>query len=192
MFFLFSCSDEPRIQPLSFLSEEYSEESFEIYKENIQLLHNWINETSKQHDSGHYYIFENEVLRYLYFNPKKHIQYGLRYISDINGQSNVKQLIVRTLQCLPLEKYLKLGSEIVRLNDYNLSTVYLSPGAEYGYILDYNYEKKDVEILLAEFELNDPKLAGTISLISSGSNYKRYRNLTEFGEKLPALACSKN
>lgn len=189
LFLLSGCDNDPKEHITSRLSATYDANSNELYRKAIFELTEWIEKESVVHDSGHYYIFNNDVFKDLYLNPSYHFKYGVRYILDSQANSQVKQLIVRTLQCLPLAEYLELGKNIIELDDLDLSTTYLSPGPEYGFIIDEHYKNSDVKTLLTEFQVKQPELVGTIELIRTGTNINRYRELRKFGEKLPVLEC---
>ena len=171
------------------LSTTYTDDSNQLYAKEILELAKWIEYQQKVHDSGDYYIFNNAVFKDLYLNPKLHFKYGMKFILDPQASSHAKQIVVKTLQCLPLTDYLALGKRIIKINDVALSTTYLSPGPEYGFIIDKNNKNKEVKVQLLDFRDKQPKLATTIELIMSGSNINRYEELKAFGEKLPVLEC---
>jgi hypothetical protein len=68
----------------------------------------------------------------------------------------------------------------------------LSPGPQYGYLIDENYQDERLRALLKLFATKQPMLLETIELIESGSNIARYNELREFGEHLPVLKCINN
>lgn len=122
-------------------------------------------------------------------NPYAHFEFGLDMLRESNIKKNTKALVIRTLQCLELEDYLAVGDVIMQSLDVELSTIYLSPGPEYGIGIDTNYQNPSVELLLLDFEREMPQLKETIKLIRTGSNFKRYEGLKSFGEKIPVLEC---
>lgn len=186
-----ACTNEPKHPVTDKLSHEYDQKSQQLLTLELKKLADWINSKREYNDSSHYHIFENILFIDLYNNPKAHFQYSLNLLKSNELNINEKELIIRASQCLPIHKYLKLGSELLKLNDINLLTVYLSPGPEYGYIIDANFQNKEVLKQLDLFSQHLPDLADTIDLISSGSNSKRYKELINFGEHLPIIKCSK-
>ena len=123
------------------LSETYDNESNELYEQTVVSLSKWFDRQSKKYNSSDFYVFENPVFRDLYFNPTKHLEYAIKYITKPEGDLKVKKLIIKTLQCLSFERYLSLGELILKMNDDKVAMMYLSPGPEYGITLDKNYQR---------------------------------------------------
>ena len=167
-------------------------ESTQTYREQISKLSDWI-ETAKEYDnSGDYFVFQNDLFVEMYQNPSLHLELSKDYILDKTISVSKRKLVIRMLQCLNIDDYLALGFQIVKLNDERISTTYLSPGPQYGYIIDENYQDENLKVLLELFATKQPMLKATIELIESGSNIKRYNELSEFGEDLPVLECTNN
>ncbi|MFT5281191.1 MAG: hypothetical protein ACI94Z_000001 [Yoonia sp.] len=167
-------------------------ESTQIYRKQISKLSDWI-DTAKEYDnSGDYFIFQNDLFAEMYQNPNLHLELSKDYILDETNSVSKRKLVIRMLQCLSIDDYLALGFQIVKLGDERISTTYLSPGPQYGYLIDGNYQDEKQKALLELFAAKQPMLKETIELIESGSNIKRYNELREFGEHLPVLKCTNN
>ena len=160
-----------------------------IYRERIGDLSEWIKKAKAYENSGEYFVFKNELFQEMYRNPNIHFNLSIGYLSDKTVSITSKLAVIKMLQCLDIEDYLKLGEIVIELKNEKISTTYLSPGPEYGFLIDKYFENKQVRELLARFNQMQPNLAGTIELILTGENIKRYNELIRFGERLPVLIC---
>jgi hypothetical protein len=167
-------------------------EATQIYRKHIDKLSNWVDTAREYDNSGDYFIFNNDLFAEMYQNPNLHLELSKDYILDETNSFFKRKLVIQMLQCLSLEEYLALGLQVVKLRDERISTIYLSPGPQYGYLIDENYQDERLRALLKLFATKQPMLLETIELIESGSNIARYNELREFGEHLPVLKCINN
>lgn len=188
--FLIACNGEPNSIVSDKLPLLSSNEAEQLLLKETASLSKWILKQQKKYDSTHSYIFKNTLAKDLYKNSYKHFPYTKRLIVRDDVDLEVKKLLLRFSQCLNLKDYLLLGKVIIDVGDVDLMSVFISPGPEYGVILDENYLAPSVIVFLEMVVSKYPSIDGSVDLIKSGSNFRQTTEYRKAGELHPVLSCS--
>ena len=186
---LTACNGEPYSTVSDKLPLLTPNKAEQLLLKEVTELSNWILIQRDKYDSTHRHVFNNTMVIDLYKNSYKHLPYSKRLLLRDDVGFEVKSLLVRFSQCLELEDYLLLGKALIELDDLELATVFISPGPEYGVMLDLNYLDPSVISFLDIAVGKYPSIKGSVELIKSGSNFEQTLEYRKAGELQPVLSC---
>ncbi len=187
---LSACGGEPASPVTKKLETLKSDEGQHLLLREVASLNEWVLRQQKKYDSTDSYVFQNILVKDLYQNPYKHFRFTTSILKDNSIDVELKKQLVRLSQCLKLKDYLSLGIIVSDIGDVELMTVFISPGPEYGTILDDNYLNPLVVMFLDDLAVRYPSLEKTIDLIRNGINSRRINAYRKTGESYPILNCS--
>ncbi len=157
----------------------------------VTKLYEWNLRQQKKEDSTDSYVFKHPFVKDIYQNPYKYFENTKYLLKDNTVDIALKIQLVVISQCLTLNDYLTLGSIVIDAGSIELMTAYISPGPEYGTILDDNYLNPRVIELLSVVISRYPLLKETVDLTKSGTNSNRINEYRKSGEQYPVLSCLK-
>lgn len=174
------------------------DEAERLLVREIRVLNKWKIEMEEENDSSNAFMFSNKLVKDLYQHPYAHLKLTMNIISDEEIEGEVKKTLVKLSQCVELSDYIKLGERILKSftdsgSGQEVLRTYLSPGLEWGTLLDENYQSQHVILLLKKFyqneeiaKVNEP----TIELIMTGSNASLITEYRKQGSPFPSMPCS--
>jgi len=186
------CSSEPTKKITDEFDSLSSSQGKKLLVIELTKLNEWIVKKQKVYDSSDAYIFQNTLVKDLYGNPYSYFLYAKEVVGDDGVDVEVKKLVIKLSQCLKLNDYLDLGGAVIGTGDGELMTVYVSPGSEYGVVLDENYLDKNVVSFLGRVVSKYPSLSEVVELTSSGININRINAYRKSGEVYPVIQCPKH
>lgn len=180
---------EPDAKISSQLETLESVQAKKLLVNELGLLRLWILEQEKVDDTSDVYMFRNVLVKDLYRNGRSYRAVTNAVIADESIGLEIKRMLIKLSQCLTLDEYLELGDVVYTTNNIQLMGTYLSPGPEYGFILDQYHANIEVRKFLEKVIGRFPDLKENVELTTSGETLTSYIEYIRYGSKYPALSC---
>jgi len=151
----------------------------------------------KSDGSSNWPYFENSSVRYLYMHPYIHQRATQELWRDQAVPMRIKSLSARLLQCLPITEYLALirssfASYKVGEVDAAVVEILISPGSDWGTLLDLSYQDPATSSVLKDIASDPAATEGIrerIADILSGESAAYIKAYNLPSEPLPSMRC---
>lgn len=147
-------------------------------------------------DSSDAPLLENATLRALYVRSSENAEAARSIIQNPGVEEEIKQLAILTMQCLPLDGYIKLLRFLDEQTDAgHCSEAILAeavfPGEQWGTLIAEHYRDPEVESQLKNIlaGAETTKLRDRVESVLDGDTARYIDHLRETGGRAPVWGC---